>query len=184
MSATPQAQATQTTWKIDPSHSTIEFSAKHMMFTTVKGRFTGVQGTIVADEANPARSSVAVTIDATSLDSRDERRDGHLRGVDFLDVDTYPHITFETTRVEPVSANELHVYGNLTIRGVTREVKLDTTYHGTGTTPWGTTVAGFTAETQINRKDFGLVWNVALETGGVLVSDNVKISLDVQAGKA
>ena len=103
MAATPQTQATQTTWKIDPSHSTIEFSAKHMMFTTVKGRFTGVQGTIVADEANPARSSVAVTIDAASLDSRDERRDGHLRGADFLDVDTYPHITFETTRVESMA---------------------------------------------------------------------------------
>jgi polyisoprenoid-binding protein YceI len=183
MSTTVATQGTKTTWQIDPSHTTIEFAAKHMMFTTVKGRFTGVEGLIVADEADPAASSVRVTIDAASLDSRDERRDGHLRSADFLDVENHPRITFTSTRVEPVAADRLKVHGDLTIRGITRPVILDTTYHGTGATPFGSTVAGFTAETQINRKDFGLTWNVALETGGVLVGETVKISLEVQASR-
>ncbi len=180
MSATQQAQAT---WKIDPSHSSVEFAVKHMMFSTVKGTFTSVDGTIVADEANPANSSVNVTIDVATVNTRDEKRDGHLKAADFFDAEKFPTITFATTRVEPVSEGRLKVHGNLTIRDVTREVVLDTTLNGTGTTPFGTTMAAFSAETQINRKDFGLIWNVALETGGVLVSDNVKISLDIEAVK-
>ncbi|HEY8598465.1 MAG TPA: YceI family protein [Thermomicrobiales bacterium] len=174
---------TQTTWAIDASHSSVEFAVKHMMFTTVKGRFGSFQGTILADESNPANSSVQVTIDVNSIDTRDEKRDGHLRSADFFDAETYPQITFTSTRVESKGHNEFMVYGNLTVRDVTSEIAIPATFHGSGTTPFGTTVGGFNAELTINRKDFGLTWNVALETGGVLVSDNVKISLDIEAVK-
>ncbi len=177
------ATQTQTIWAIDASHSSVEFAVKHMMFTTVKGRFAGVEGTIKADEGNPTDSAVKVTIDVASIDTRDEKRDGHLKSHDFFDAVTFPAITFESTRVEPQGDNAFLVHGKLTIRDVTREIALPTTFHGTGGTPFGTTAAGFSAEIQINRKDFGLTWNVALESGGVLVSENVKISLDIQAVK-
>jgi polyisoprenoid-binding protein YceI len=159
---------TVTTWTLDASHTLVEFSAKHLMFTTVKGRFTGVEGVVRADEQNPGNSSVQVTIDATSLSSGDARRDGHLKSADFLDVDNHPTITFTSTRVEPRDgdASRMHVIGDLTIRGVTREIVLDTTLEGRGPTPFGTTVAAFSATATINRKDFGLNWNVALESGG------------------
>jgi polyisoprenoid-binding protein YceI len=175
------AVGTQKTWAIDTSHSSVEFAVKHMMFTTVKGRFGAYSGTINADEANPANSSVKVAIDVASIDTRDEKRDGHLQSPDFFDAASYPQMTFESTRIERKSNDEYIVYGNLTIRDVTREVALPISFHGSGTTPFGTTAAGFSGELQINRKDFGLTWNVALESGGVLVSENVKISLDIQA---
>ena len=175
------AVATQKTWAIDTSHSSVEFAVKHMMFTTVKGRFGSFSGTINADEANPANSSVRVAIDVASIDTRDEKRDGHLQSPDFFDAASYPQMIFGSTRVEPKGDGEYTVYGNLTIRDVTREVALPITFHGSGSTPFGTTAAGFSAELQINRKDFGLTWNVALESGGVLVSENVKISLDIEA---
>lgn len=182
MTTTTQPQAAQrTTWAIDAKHSLVELAVKHMMFTTVKGRFARVEGTIVADEADPARSTVAVQIDAASIDTREEQRDGHLRAPEFLHVDEFPQVTFKSTRVEPVAGDRLRVIGDLTIRGVTREVALDTTYHGRGANPFGQEVAGFTAETTLNRRDFGLTWNVALETGGVLVSDQVKVFLEIQA---
>ena len=172
-----------TTWSIDPSHTLVEFSAKHMMFTTVKGRFTGVQGTIRTIADNPARSEVDVQIDATSLATGDPNRDGHLLSPDFLDVERYPTINFRSTRVEPAGPGRLKVYGDLTIRDVTREVVLDAEVQGEGRTPFGTTVAGFSAQTQVNRKDWGLGWNVALETGGWLVGDTIKIALEVEAVK-
>ena len=177
------AAQTQTTWAIDASHSSVEFAVKHMMFTTMKGRFSAVEGTILADESNPANSSVQVKIDVNSIDTRDEKRDGHLRSADFFDAATFPQITFTSTNVESQGHNEYVINGNLTIRDVTREIAIPATFHGTGGTPFGTTAAGFSAELTINRKDFGLTWNVALETGGVLVSDNVKISLDIEAVK-
>lgn len=177
------AQETRTTWAIDPSHTTVEFAVKHMMFTTVKGRFSGVSGTIELDEANIANSSVTAEIDATTIDTRDEKRDAHLKSADFFDVEKYPTITFKSTRVEPTSGGELRVVGDLTIHGVTREVVLNATFNGQGKNPWGNIVAGFEATTKINRKDFGLEWNVALETGGVLVGDEIKISIDVEAIK-
>jgi polyisoprenoid-binding protein YceI len=180
MSAAAQAQAT---WAIDASHSSVEFAVKHMMFTTVKGRFGDVEGTILADEGNPANSSVRVKIDVNSVDTRDEKRDGHLRSADFFDAETFPQITFTSTSVESKGHNEYVINGNLTVRDITREIAIPATFHGTGSTPFGTTAAGFSAEMTINRKDFGLTWNVALETGGVLVSDNVKISLDIEAVK-
>ena len=172
---------TRTTWSIDPGHTTIGFTGKHMMFTTVRGRFRDVQGTIVLDEANPAASSVEVQIDAASVDSGVEQRDGHLKSPDFLHVEEHPQITFRSTSVEPQGATRARVTGDLTIRGTTRPVVLDATLTGRGKNPWGKQVVGFEAATRINRKDFGLTWNVALETGGLLVSDELKIELEVQA---
>jgi polyisoprenoid-binding protein YceI len=172
-----------TTWSVDPSHSAVEFSVKHMMVSTVRGRFTGVTGTIVEHPQGHGYSSVEATIHAATVDTHDERRDAHLRSQDFLDVDRFPALTFKSTRIEPRGADRLRVYGALTIRDTTREVVLDTTINGRGTTPFGTEVWGLTAETSINRKDFGLNWNVALETGGILVGETVKITLEIEAVK-
>lgn len=175
-----------TTWTIDPSHSLVEFTARHMMITRVKGRFSGVSGTVVTNEAEPSKSSVNVEIEAASIDTREEKRDGHLRSGDFLDVENHPHLTFRSTRIEgnPKSAGDsFTLVGDLTIRGTTREVTLDATFDGSGTDPWGGTRASFSAETKIDRREFGLTWNQALETGGVLVGNEVKISLEVQALK-
>jgi polyisoprenoid-binding protein YceI len=180
---TSGAVATATTWQIDPAHTLVGFAGKHMMFTTVRGRFRDVQGTIAFDVANPANSSVQVEIDASTLESGAEQRDGHLRSPDFLDVDNHPKITFTSTKVEPQGADRARVSGELTIRGVTRPVVLDAKLVGKGVNPWGKEVVGFEAATTINRKDFGLTWNVALEAGGLLVGDQVKIELDVQAVK-
>jgi polyisoprenoid-binding protein YceI len=177
-----QVTTTATTWTLDPAHTLVEFSAKHMMFTTVKGRFSGVSGTIVEVANDSARSSVDVEIDAGSITTGDIQRDAHLKSGDFLDVENYPKVTFKSRRVEGMR-ERFRILGDLTIRGVTREVELEAEYHGTATNPWGKTVVGFTASTEINRQDFGLTWNVALEAGGVLVSDRVKITLEVQAVK-
>lgn len=168
-------------WQIDPSHSLVEFSAKHMMFTTVKGRFAAVKGEIDFDPADIAKSNVAVEIDAASIDTRTEQRDNHLRSADFLHVEQYPVITFQSTRVERIDDERFNVVGDLTIHGTTRPVTLETTFNGAGKNPFGKTVAGFTAETKLNRKEFGLNWNVALETGGWLVGDTIKIAIEVQA---
>jgi len=170
-------------WQIDPSHTLVEFAAKHMMFTTVKGRFGGVRGTIHWDDQDVTRSSVEAEIDAATLDTRTDQRDNHLRSADFLHVEVHPTIRFRSTRIERAGGDRLKVYGDLTIRDVTREVALDTTVNGRGKTPFGTEAAGFTAETSINRKDFGLNWNVALEAGGWLVGDTIKITLEVEAVK-
>lgn len=171
----------RTTWRIDPSHTTVEFAVKHMMFATAKGRFGDVAGTIVLDEGDVARSSVEVEIDAASIDSRDAKRDGHLRSEDFLHVEQYPLVTFRSSRVEPAGGERLLVVGDLTLRGVTREVTLRAEPAGRGTSPWGSEVIGFSASTQISRKDFGLSWNVALETGGWLVGDAVTVQIDLEA---
>lgn len=185
--ATTEQTVGKTTWTLDPTHSLVEFSAKHMMITTVKGRFAEVQGTIEVDEANPDRSVVEVEIGAGSLDTRTEQRDQHLRSADFLDVENHPTITFRSKRVEGAYAepgDSFRVVGDLTIRGITREVVLDATFEGTGKDPWGGERASFSAEAKLDRRDFGLAWNQALETGGILVSNQVKLSLEVQAVKA
>jgi polyisoprenoid-binding protein YceI len=171
-------------WKLDSTHSLIEFSAKHMMITTVKGRFGDVTGTIYADEKNPDGSRVDVRIGAASVDTRAEQRDDHLRSADFLDVEQYPEIVFASKRIEGAHAkagDSFKVVGDLTIRDVTREVVLDVTFEGTGTDPWGGERASFSASTKIDRRDFGLTWNQVLEKGGVLVSNEIKISLEIQA---
>jgi polyisoprenoid-binding protein YceI len=180
---TTQTQPTTSTWVIDKAHSEVEFAVKHMMFTTVKGQFTEFSGTIVEDAANPARSSVDVTIDVSSISTREPKRDEHLRSSDFFLAEQYPTITFKSTNVSVHGADRMSVTGDLTIRGTTRPVTLDVSRTGSGTNPWGQEVSGFSATTQIKRKDFGLEWNVALEGGGVLVGDNVKISLEVEATK-
>ena len=174
----------KTNWQLDPAHSQVEFSVKHMMFTTVRGRFADVEGTIDLDQDNPGASSVSVDIDAASIDTRVEDRDNHLRSGDFLDVESHPKITFRSKEVRGAVADpgaEFEVVGDLTIRGVTREVTLEARFEGTGTDPWGGTRSGFSASTKIDRRDFGLTWNQALETGGVLVGHEVKIELQVQA---
>lgn len=180
--ATPET-TTRTVWNFDPTHSQVEFSAKHMMVTTVRGRFNEVTGTIVADEANHANSSVDVEIAAASIDTRNEQRDAHLRSADFLDVENYPTISFKSTGIDVLAADNLKVTGDLTVHGVTRPVTLDATINGQGKSPFGTEVAGISLEGSINRKDFGLNWNVALETGGVLVSDKIKIDIEIEAVK-
>lgn len=175
--------STATTWAIDPAHTTVEFSVKHMMVSTTKGRFSGVSGTLVIDEQDPTRSHAEVTIEASTVDTHEERRDTHLRSADFFNVEVHPQITFKSTRIVPESATEYKVYGELTILGVSREVVLKTEYNGQNKTPWGTEVIGFTAETKISRKDWGLTYNAALETGGWLVGDDIKIHLEVEAIK-
>jgi polyisoprenoid-binding protein YceI len=152
-----------------------------MMVATVKGRFARLSGRILDVADDPARSSVEVSIDATSVDTRDERRDAHLKSADFLDVDNFPSITFSSTRIEPLGGDRLRITGDLTIRGQTRPVTFEATLNGRGKTPYGSEIAGFSAEAQLNRKDWGLNWNVALETGGFLVSDTIKISLELEA---
>lgn len=176
-----------TTWNIDPAHTTVEFAVKHMMFTTVRGRFGGVKGTINADEQQADRSSVEVEIDAKTIDTGTADRDTHLRSADFLDVEKFPTITFRSKRVEGAAKREgdrFKVIGDLTIHGVSKEVTLDCTYGGTGTDPWGGTRAGASATAEIDRREWGLQWNQALETGGILVGNTLKLNIDVQAVRA
>lgn len=173
-----------TTWNLDATHSTVGFSVKHMMFTTVRGKFSQVEGTVSFDPSSPGSASVQVTIPTASIDTGVADRDGHLRSGDFFDVETHPAITFRSTRVEGTPAKDgdaFKVAGDLTIRGVTREAVLDARFEGTGTDPWGNTRSGFSATTAIDRREFGLTWNQALEAGGVLVGTEVKIELHVQA---
>lgn len=171
-------------WKIDSAHSQVEFSVKHMMFTTVRGRFSAFEGYIDMGAEALESPSVEVTVDVASLDTRVTDRDAHLRSGDFFDVESHPTMTFLGKRAEGSWGNpgdSFRVVGDLTIRGVTREVVLDARFEGTGTDPWGGTRAGFAAETTVDRRDFGLTWNQALEAGGVLVGHEVRIELQVQA---
>lgn len=170
-----------TTWTIDPAHSLVELAVKHMVFTTVKGRFPNVSGTIVLDEADLAASSVSADIEAASIHTGEASRDGHLRSADFLDVENFPTISFRSTAVVPRGISRFVVVGDLTIHGVSREVSLDSEIVGRGADMQGGQRIGFTAATAIDRKEFGLTWNAALETGGLLVSDEVKITLEIQA---
>lgn len=181
MTTSTLTQGLTGTWTIDPAHTLVEFSGKHMVFTTVKGRFRDFQGALVLDEADQTRSAVAVEIQAASIDSGNEQRDGHLKSPDFLDVENNPTIAFKSTAVRPIGADRARVAGELTIRGTTRPVELEVSYEGLGKNPWGKEVVGFSATAEINRKDFGLSWNVALEAGGFLVSEQIKLHLEVQA---
>jgi polyisoprenoid-binding protein YceI len=178
-------QSTTTTWNIDPAHSVAEFKVKHMMVTNVKGQFTAVTGALVLDEADVTRSRVEATIDAASLTTREPQRDAHLRSADFFDVEKFPTLSFRSTRVSRSANGEITMVGDLTIHGVTREVVF--TVEGPSAPhkdPWGNIKAGASATTAISRKDYGLTWNAALETGGILVGDEVTITLDVEFGKA
>jgi polyisoprenoid-binding protein YceI len=170
-------------WKTDSAHSEINFTVRHMMISNVRGRFEKFSGTVEFDESYPANSSVDVQIEAASISTREPQRDGHLRSPDFLNVEEHPYITFKSKRVEVESENKARITGDLTIRGLSREVVLDVEYSGTARSPFGTENAGFSASTRINRKDWGLVWNVALETGGVLVGEEIKIDIELELVK-
>lgn len=166
-------------WEIDATHSQVAFSVRHLMITTVKGQFKIISGQVHIDEQNPANSWVEAEADVASIDTRDEKRDGHLRSADFFEAEKYPKITFKSTKVERVSGEEFKVTGDLTMHGVTKQVTLDSEYTGQIKDTWGNLRTGLSANTTINRKDFGLNWNVALESGGVMVSENVKIEIDL-----
>ena len=169
-------------YSIDTAHSSVNFAVRHMVVAKTRGRFTKFSGSFSFDAADPSKSTVSVTIDASSIDTHEPQRDGHLRSPDFLDADNHKEITFTSKRVEG-SGDELRVVGDLTIRGVTHEVTLDVEHHGGGKDPWGNEKTGFSAKTSINRKDYGLTWNQVLETGGVLVGEKIEIEIDVEAVK-
>ncbi len=171
-------------WTVDPMHTQVEFSAKHMGLMTVRGHFTSVRTAIDLREDDFTASAVEATIDAHSLVTNDARRDAHLKSPDFLDVERFPAINFKSTRIERAAHDEYKMTGDLTIRGLTRAVTLAVVYSGQAKDPMGGVHAGFSAHAIINRKDWGLTWNVALETGGLLVSEEVKLALEVEVVKA
>ncbi len=168
------------TWQIDPAHSLIQFSVRHMMISTVRGHFNDFEGMIEFTDDDPTHSTVDVSINVNSIDTRDQQRDEHLRSPDFFAAAEYPTMTYKSTRVEQTSDKKGRLFGDLTMHGVTREVVLDVEYAGQAKSPWGTTSAGFAANGTISRKDFGLNWNQALETGGILVGDTIKIDIEVE----
>jgi polyisoprenoid-binding protein YceI len=171
-------------WNIDPTHSTAEFSVRHLMITNVKGRFGALSGTVDYDAATPEASKINVTIDATSIDTRDEKRDGHLKSADFFDVEKFPTVTFVSKKVTK-DGDTLNALGDLTMHGVTKEITLEVeTPSAPGKDPWGNTRIGSSAHAKINRKDWDLGWNAALETGGVLVGEQVKITIEVSLTEA
>lgn len=170
----------QSIFSIDASHSNVDFTVRHLMISKVRGRFAGVAGSIELVPGSNLPAQVDVRIQAASIDTREPQRDEHLRSADFFDVEKYPELTFESTRVEG-TPDDFKIYGNLTIHGVTREVALAGEFGGRVTDPWGGERISFSAVTKLNRKDFGLTWNQALETGGVVVSDEVRIDLEIEA---
>jgi polyisoprenoid-binding protein YceI len=170
-------------WKIDNAHSLVEFSVRHMMISTVRGRFERFSGTVEFNENDPTASSVDVQIEAASINTNESQRDNHLRSADFFDAEKFPYLSFKSTRVEKIDENNGRIYGDLTIRDISHPVVLETEYNGQAKSPWGSTSAGFTANTKINRKDWNLVWNQALETGGMLVGDEIKIHIELEIVK-
>ena len=185
MSTTAIPQTATTTWNIDPVHSVAEFKVKHMMISNVKGRFTGVKGTLTLDENDLLNSRVEASIEAASIDTREADRDTHLKSADFFDVEKFPTLSFKSTSVSRNPDGELAATGDLAIHGVTRSVVFKVEGPtAPGKDPWGATRIGVEASTKISRKDFGLTWNAALETGGILVGDDVTITLDVEFVKA
>jgi polyisoprenoid-binding protein YceI len=187
MSTTTAAptQTSTTTWNIDPAHTSVEFKVKHMMIANVKGHFSKVSGVLTRNESDPAKDRIEATIEAGSIQTRDEQRDAHLKSADFFHVEKFPTLHFKSTGVSVVGGGELSVEGDLTIHGVTKKIN----FAVEGPTPpakdpWGNTRIGLSASTKINRKDFGLTWNAALETGGILVGDDITITLDAQFVKA
>jgi polyisoprenoid-binding protein YceI len=179
--ATPAVVTKPSLWKIDPAHAAAHFSVRHLMISNVRGEFTKVSGTAFIDPSDPSKSSVEVTIDATSLNTREPQRDEHLRSADFFHVANHPTLTFRSRRIQALGAEEHKITGDLTIRGNTKEVTFDVE----GPTPaikdpYGNTRVGITATTKISRKEFGLVWNALTETGGVMVGDEVKITIEAE----
>lgn len=185
MASSPAVSAAVTTWKIDPAHSAAEFKVKHMMISNVKGSITGITGELTEHATDASLSSIEATLDVATLNTNDAQRDAHLKSADFLEVDKYPTITFKSTKVEKKGEGEYAVTGDLTIHGVTKPVTL--AVEGPSAPqkdPWGNTRIGLAATTKINRKDFGLVWNATLETGGILVGEEVHIAIELELIKA
>ena len=180
MSLTLDATTTARNYAIDKAHSEVAFQVRHLV-TKVRGRFTSFSGTVVFDPAHPERSSASLTIDAASIDTGTADRDNHLRSDDFFAVEKYPALTFQSTHVVKTGDDAYDVAGVLTIRGIARKITIPFAYLGTATDPWGGVRAGFEASITLNRKDFGLTWNAALETGGFLVGDDVRVNLSIQA---
>ncbi len=170
------------TWVIDPAHTSLAFSARHAMVAKVRGTFGEFTGSFTIDGANPANSTAELTIQAASIDTKSDDRDAHLTSADFLDAETFPTLTFVSTSVK-ADGNDIVVTGDLTIHGVTKSVDVAYELVGISQDPWGNTKIGFEGSAKISRKDFGLVWNAALESGGVLVGDEIKLNLDVEAAK-
>jgi polyisoprenoid-binding protein YceI len=185
MTATVQtspAAGAKTAWKLDPTHTVVEFSAKHLMITTVKGRIADIEGVINSDEKDFRNSSVEATLKVVSLDTRTDQRDQHLRSADFLDVEKFPEIQFRSTRIQG-DKQSFKLTGDLTIRDVTKPITLDVEFEGETKDPWGGQRVGFSATGKIDRREFGLTWNQALEAGGVVVGNDIKISIEAQAVK-
>ena len=180
--ATPMSATTaSSTWNIDPAHSAAEFKVRHMMISNVKGKFSGLSGVLKLDESDHSRSTVEVSIPAASISTVDEKLDAHLKNEDFFDVQKFPTITFQSTKIRSTGGRDYEVTGDLTIRGVTQTVTLNVAdFSEPSKDPWGNLRIGLSGSTKVNRKDFGLVWNAPLEFGGVLVGDEVTITLDVQ----
>ena len=179
--ATPTS--TTTTWSVDPTHSHVEFAVKHLMISTVRGRFGDIKGTITYNESDPAKSKVEIEIGTSSIDTRTEQRDNHLRSPDFFDVEKYPSMKFVSKRIEGDINGEFKIIGDLTIRDQTHEVPLDAEFHGKTRDPWGGDRMGFEAKGRVNRKEFGLTWNQALEAGGWVVGDDIKLAIEVELVK-
>lgn|SRR5487761_543675 len=168
-------------WKVDNAHTSLEFSARHMMVSTVKGHFNQFSGEVELDPSDLTRSWARAEIQAASVDTREARRDDHLRSADFFDIEKYPLIVFKSGKIESRGGNRYRVQGELTIKDATRPIELDVEFLGMETSPYGFRVAGFEATASLSRKDFGLNWNVALETGGWLVGDEIKLRIDAEA---
>lgn len=171
-------------WTIDPSHSSVDFSVKHMMISKVKGTFKNFDADITADPQDLTTAEIDFKIDLSSIDTKNEDRDNHLKTGDFFDIENHPHMTFKSTEITKQTDDEYNLTGDLTLRGVTKTVTFTASFEGEGKDPWGNHKAGFTAHGKINRKDFGLTYNSKLETGGVLIGDEVKVNLEIQAAKA
>lgn len=170
-----------TTWQIDPKHSSVQFAVTHLMISTVRGEFHQVNGTVIVDDGDVSKSSVNVTIDATTVDTREPDRDKHLKSPDFFDVEKYPTMTFKSNKVEAAGDGKLKVTGDLTIRGVSRQVVLEVTAPKPAIKdPWGLQRTAVSGSTKINRQDYGVAWNKTLDAGGVVVGDDVNITLDVE----
>ncbi len=180
---TTAVQSPTSTWQLDPTHSSVEFSIKHMMMTTVRGRFKDVRATLTADERHPEGCCVEVEIGVASIDTGDAKRDAHLRSPDFFDAERYPTISFKSKRLEgdfDKEGDRFRVLGDLRIRDTTMEIELDCVFAGRGNDPWGKERAGFSASAELDRRDWGLKWNQTIETGGVLVANKLRVEAEVQ----
>ncbi len=180
MSPTSSAAPQTLTYAIDPAHSTVEFIVRHMMISKVRGRFSDLEGTIELRQGSDLPLVIRATVNASSIDTRESQRDTHLKSGDFFDVEKHAQLRFTSKRIEG-TPQEFHAYGDLTMHGVTREIDLIAQFEGRGTDPWGGTRVAYSAHATVDRKDFGLTWNQALETGGFIVSDEVRIELNVEA---